>query len=120
RATGRRDRYHVGEVYNLAAIYLTNYLRRHGVATEPISLFSGEQKRLAELLALKPEVVAITTTFYVNILPVVPIVDFIRQRSPESHVVVGGPLIDNLCVQGLTPTIQDLLDAMGADSYVVE
>jgi anaerobic magnesium-protoporphyrin IX monomethyl ester cyclase len=118
---GRRtDRYHVAEVGNLAALYLTNYLRKHGLSAEPISLFSGERERFAALLAERPAVVAITTTFYVNILPVGPVVEFVRELSPSSHIVVGGPLIDNLCLSGLTDTTQDLFFAMGADSYIQE
>ena len=120
RATGRPDRYHVGEVCNLAAVYLSNFLRRHGLHAEPVSLFSAEGDHLAALLSDRPAVVAVTTTFYVNILPVRPIVDFVRRLSPTSHVVVGGPLIDNLCLGGISDTVQDLLFAMGADSYVQE
>jgi p-methyltransferase len=119
-ATGARHRYHVGEVYNLAALYLTSNLRRHGVRTEPVSLFDAERDHLADLLAQRPAVVAVTTTFYVNILPVLPVVEFVREHSPESHIVVGGPLIDNLCRDGIGAQTQDFLDAMGADSYVQE
>lgn len=120
RATGRSDRYHVGEVFNLAGLYLTNFLRRHGIRTDAVSLFGAEQERLARLLAERPAVVAITTTFYVNILSVTPIVDFVRRHSPTSHIVVGGPLIDNLCLDGITDEVQDLFHGMGADSYVRE
>ncbi|MFJ8506415.1 PhpK family radical SAM P-methyltransferase [Streptomyces avermitilis] len=120
RATGRNDRYHVGEVFNLAGLYLTNFLRRHGIRTDAVSLFGAEQERLAHLLAGRPAVVAITTTFYVNILSVAPIVDFVRRHSPTSHIVVGGPLIDNLCLDGITDEVQDLFHGMGADSYVRE
>ncbi|WP_433389503.1 PhpK family radical SAM P-methyltransferase [Micromonospora sp. KLBMP9576] len=120
RGTGRTDRYHVGEVFNLAAIYLTSYLRRAGLRAEPISLFSGERARLEALLAERPAVVAITTTFYVNILPVGPIVELVRELSPSSHIVVGGPLVDNLLLSGLTPAVEDFFYAMGADSYIQE
>lgn len=120
RYTGRDDRYHVAEVFNLAALYLTSYLRRRGLSAEPVSLFSGERARITELLAAKPAVVAITSTFYVNILPVLPIVELVRQLSPTSHIVVGGPLIDNLCLSGITDTVEDLFYAMGADSYIQE
>jgi anaerobic magnesium-protoporphyrin IX monomethyl ester cyclase len=120
RSTGRADRYHVAEVFNLAALYLTSFLRRHGLRAEPVSLFSGERDRLAALLAEKPAVVAITTTFYVNILPVVPVVEFVREHSPGSHIVVGGPLVDNLCISGVTSAVQDFFFAMGADSYIQE
>ncbi|MGV9382794.1 PhpK family radical SAM P-methyltransferase [Nonomuraea sp. NPDC003707] len=120
RGTGRADRYHVGEVFNLAALYLTSYLRRRGLRAEPVSLFTGERDRLAALLAERPAVVAITTTFYVNILPVGPVVEYIRQMSPTSHIVVGGPLIDNLCQSGVNGAVQDFFFAMGADSYIQE
>jgi anaerobic magnesium-protoporphyrin IX monomethyl ester cyclase len=120
RSTGRNDRYHVGEVFNLASLYLTSYLRKHGLRAEPVSLFSGERDRLAALLAQRPAVVAITTTFYVNILPVGPVVEFVRELSPSSHIVVGGPLVDNLLQSGLTPAVEDFLYAMGADSYIQE
>lgn len=123
--TGRGDRYHPGEVYNLASIYLSNYLRRSGLTAETVSLYSGESDRIAELLSRCPRVVAITTTFYVNVLPVVPIVELVRSLSPDSHIVVGGPLIDNICQDRVTGgkargDLVDLLDAMGADSYVRE
>ncbi|OLF14720.1 PhpK family radical SAM P-methyltransferase [Actinophytocola xanthii] len=120
KVTGRSDRYHVGEVANLATLYLANFLSRHGLCAEPVSLFSAELDRLADLLDRRPAVVAITTTFYVNILPVVPIVEFVRAHAPSAHVVVGGPLIDNLCVDGITEVVQDLFFAMSADSYVLE
>jgi radical SAM PhpK family P-methyltransferase len=120
RVTGAADRYHVGEVHNLAALYLASFLSRHGLSAEPVSLFSAEQDRLADLLARRPAVVAVTTTFYVNILPVLPIVEFVREHSPSSHIVVGGPLIDNLCLGGLDDPTQDQLFGMAADSYVQE
>jgi p-methyltransferase len=120
RDTGGSDRYHVGEVFNLAALYLTSYLRKQGLSAEPISLFSGERQRLADLLRQRPAVVAVTTTFYVNILPVVPVVEFVRELSPTSHIVVGGPLVDNLCMSGITSAVQDFFFTMGADSYIQE
>lgn len=120
KITGRDDRYHVGEVFNLAALYLTSFLRRHGMTAEPVSLFSAERDRLVELLAERPAVVAITTTFYVNVLPVLPIVEMVREHSPGSRIVIGGPLIDNLCRDGITDTAQDLFFTMGADLYVQE
>ncbi|SCL27404.1 radical SAM P-methyltransferase, PhpK family [Micromonospora pallida] len=118
--TGRRDRYHVGEVYNLASVYLCSNLRRQGLSADSVSLFDAERDRLTELLAQRPAVVAVTTTFYVTILPVLPVVEFVRAHSPESHIVVGGPLIDNLCRDGITEQTQDFLLAMGADSYIQE
>ena len=120
KATGRNDRYHVGEVHNLAGLYLANYLRKAGLTAETVSLFSAEQERLLDLLERQPAVVAVTTTFYVNIMPVLPVIDLVRAYAPDAHVVVGGPLVDNICLDGVTDIAQALLHGMGADSYVVE
>ncbi|QMU70042.1 PhpK family radical SAM P-methyltransferase [Streptacidiphilus sp. P02-A3a] len=120
RATGRDDRYHVGEVHNLAGIYLSNFLHKAGFTAEAVSLFSAELERLTDLLGRGPAVVAVTTTFYVNIMPVLPVIDFVREHAPDAHIVVGGPLVDNLCLDGLDGQAQDMMDAMGADSYIVE
>lgn len=120
RMNGRDDRYHVGEVFNLASLYLVSFLRKHGLHAEGVSLFDAERSKLADLLADRPAVVAVTTTFYVNILPVIPVVEFVRDYAPDSHIVVGGPLVDNLCADGMTDEVQDLLHGMGADSYVHE
>jgi anaerobic magnesium-protoporphyrin IX monomethyl ester cyclase len=91
-----------------------------------VTLFSGQREEIAEMLARGPTVVAVTTTFYVNILPVVPVVEFIRQYAPQAHIVVGGPLIEGMCPDGIAgpgpveSSMDDLLTLMGADSYVVE
>src|ERR1041384_6917598 len=84
-----------GDIPNLAAVYLTNFLRRHGRTAKSINLFQHEQERLIEYLAAEPYCVAITTTFYVVNLPVNEMVEFIRQHNSRTKIVVGGPLIAN-------------------------
>jgi radical SAM PhpK family P-methyltransferase len=112
--------YHVGEVPNLAAVYLASYLRRQGHAAEYVSLFRPEQGALTELLECRPRVVAITTTFYLMPWPVQEICQFVRAASPGSHIVVGGPLIDNLVADLPAETLRDVFEWIDADSYVKE
>ena len=59
-----------GDIPNLAAVYLTNYLRNRGHKAKYINLFQYEKEKLVEYLKQKPACVAITTTFYVVNLPV--------------------------------------------------
>src|ERR1043165_8365653 len=54
-----------GDIPNLAAVYLTNFLRHRGYSAGYINLFQYEQQKLIEYLAADPLCVAITTTFYV-------------------------------------------------------
>ncbi len=84
-----------GDIPNLAAVYLSNFLRRRDFETRYINLFQHEKEQLAEYLARDPVCVAITTTFYVMNLPVIEMVEFIRRHNPRVKIVVGGPLIAN-------------------------
>lgn len=113
--------YHVGEVPNLAAVYLASYLRGRGFSAEYVSLFRPETERLADLLERRtPQVVAITTTFYLVPWPVHEICQFVKEHSPRSTVVVGGPLIDNLTSGSEEEFLPDLFGWIGGDVYVKE
>lgn len=134
------DVFRSGDVPNLAAIYLTNALRRKGLTTGYLNLFQYEKEKLERMLAEDPLVVAITTTFYVVNLPVNEMVEFIRAKNPRVKIVVGGPLVANHyrrfpppeqqlaslgdpAERGTSPVGQELTIALrdlGADVYVIE
>ncbi|MBL8169156.1 MAG: PhpK family radical SAM P-methyltransferase [Acidobacteria bacterium] len=109
-----------GDIPNLAAVYLTNYLRRRGLAADYINLFQDEKEQLIEYLAAGPLCVAITTTFYVVNLPVIEMVEFIRRHNPEVKIVVGGPLIANHARNNPGAALAAALDDLGADLYLIE
>jgi len=90
-----RHRFESGDIPNLAAVYLTNYLRRRGHDAAFVNLFQQEKEQLADYLAQGALCVAITTTFYVLNFPVNEMVEFIRAHNSEVKIVVGGPLIAN-------------------------
>jgi len=109
-----------GDIPNLAAVYLTNFLRKHGHYTKYINLFQYEKDRLAEFLSEDPYCVAITTTFYVLNFPVSEMVQFIRKHNPKVKIVVGGPLIANHARNYQGDELKSAFDDMGADIYVIE
>lgn len=109
-----------GDIPNLAAAYLTSFLRRHGHNTEYINLFQYEKEQFIEYLRADPFCVAITTTFYVVNLPVTEMVEFIRQHNPKVKIVVGGPLINNHARNYHGDEFKTTLEDMGADIYVLE
>src|ERR1700749_1069652 len=104
-----------GDIPNLAAVYLTNFLRRRGFRADYVNLFQHEKERLAALLAEDPVCVAITTTFYVVNLPVNEMVEFIREQNPRTRIVVGGPLIANHVRNYKGDALKPALADMGAD-----
>jgi p-methyltransferase len=110
-----------GEIPNLAACYLSNFLRKRGLKTKIVNLFQNEKERFKRLLALDPVCVAITTTFYVLNFPVNEMVQFIREHNSRVKIVVGGPLVSNH-LRNFTQEseIKASLADMGADYYVVD
>src|SRR5689334_12843492 len=108
------------DIPNLAAVYLTHYLRMRGYQARYINLFQFEKDVLAEYLACGPLCVAITTTFYLLNLPVNEMVKFIRERNPQTKIVVGGPLIANHLRNYHEDELTMALEDVGADIYVNE
>ncbi len=110
-----------GDIPNLAAVYLTNFLRNNGHQTRYINLFQHEKEKLIAYLADDPLCVAITTTFYVVNLPASEIVEFIREHNPKVKIVIGGPLISNHARNYKNADeLKTALDDIGADIYVIE
>jgi radical SAM PhpK family P-methyltransferase len=119
-ATGRQTNYNVAHVPNLGAFYLASFLKKRGLTADVINYFSDERPLFAELLAKAPNVVAITTTYYLDQEPIREIVDFVRSHSPATKVVIGGPHIFNIC-SDLRPGGQEFAFAeMGGDIYVFD
>jgi radical SAM PhpK family P-methyltransferase len=133
------DPFKSGDIPNLAAVYLAHYLRQSGFDADYINLFTYELDRLEALLREQPRCVAITTTFYVLNMPVIEMVNWIRERNANVPIVVGGPLVANHArnhatvdvpiVRGQRPTLASYapndtmlvaLEDMGADIYVIE
>jgi radical SAM PhpK family P-methyltransferase len=117
---GGEDEFKSGDIPNLAAVYLTSFLRRHGLRAKYVNLFLYEQDKLKGYLLEKPRCVAITTTFYGLNFPVNEIIRVIRQYDEEVKIVVGGPLVANHHRRYSPEELLVALDDMGADIYVIE
>jgi len=116
-----RGEFKSGDIPNLAAAYLTNFLRHRGYQARYINLFQYEKEKLKEYLSHDPLCVAITTTFYVVNLPVNEMVDFIREHNSKVKIIVGGPLISNHVRNAHgREELKAALSDMGADIYVIE
>ncbi len=109
-----------GDIPNLAAAYLTNFLNRRGHRTRYVNLFQSEKARLADMLKQKPYCIALTTTFYVLNFPVIDMVKYIRKLDSEVKIVVGGPLVSNHVRNYAAEDLESALTDMGADIWVVE
>jgi p-methyltransferase len=119
-ANGNSATYKSGDIPNLAAVYLTTFLRRSGLEARYINLFQYQKDLLLEYLGENPLCVAITTTFYVVNLPLLEMIEFIREHNPHVKIVVGGPLINNHHRNFRGDEFRAALEDIGADIYVIE
>jgi p-methyltransferase len=120
-ARGEAPFYHVGEVTNLAALYLSSYLLARGFSAKPISLVAAERDLVIDILEEeRPAAVAITTTFYEDTAAVAGLARLVRDHCPAATVVVGGPLVQNLFHDLEPEAFQAALVEMAADVYVNE
>lgn len=118
---GQAPLYHVGEVSNLAAVYLSSYLIARGFSAQPISLVGAELDDVVACLEdERPAVVAITTTFYEDVTTVAGLTELVQRHHPGAVIVVGGPLVQNLRHDLDADAFDDALVTMGADVYVNE
>ena len=119
-ATGRAPGYHVGRLPNLAACYLASFLRRRSLTAETVNFVNHDRERFRELLERTPRVVAITTTFYFDASPIAHLVNFVREHSPRTKIVVGGPHIYHICSDHPQAVQDHLFSQLGADIYVFD
>lgn len=74
--------------------YLGTFLNKHNISFSYINSFQEQKAELASLIIEKKvKSVAITTTYYVSVLPILEIIDFVRQYSSAVKIIVGGPFI---------------------------
>jgi len=119
-ATGKVSDYHVGRLPNLGACYLTSFLRKRSLDVALVNFFNHDREAFRQLLASSPRAVALTTTFYFEGSPIAHLVKFVREHSPATKIIVGGPHIYHLC-SDYPETIQNhLFSQMGADIYVFD
>jgi anaerobic magnesium-protoporphyrin IX monomethyl ester cyclase len=108
-----------GDIFSAAIAYLGTYLHRAGLNFDFINSFTNQKDLLqAKLEQDELLTVAITTTYYVMMRPVLEIIDFIRQYNREVKILVGGPFIANQARVQDEMAFAYILETLGADVYV--
>ncbi len=112
------QRMHWTEMTQVAPVYLASFLSAQGISADFSSFFHSQRDELNELLSQRPKVVALTTTLYLSPMIATEVVKFVREKSPDSFIVVGGPLIDNLSYHLEEADFRIILEEIGGDVYV--
>lgn len=101
-------------------LYLGSYLAKRNFTFDYINLFHLEKEELKQKL-LKNNIltIAITTTLYTSIYPIIDIIKFIRKHNTTAKIIVGGPFILSLQLSNDQKTIQSIFKFINADFYVI-
>lgn len=112
--------YHNTDFFWPTVSYLGTCLHRHGHTFDYVNLFQlGKELLREKLLSGDIRTVAITTTLYVSIHPILEIIQFIREHSRTVEIIVGGPYIANQCNTEDMASVLQIFEYMDADFYVV-
>lgn len=104
----------------LAGCTLASFLNKRGLDACFVGAFQQNRAKLEAELMASPVAVALTTTFYFDPEPLKEIIAVVRERSPATRIIVGGPYIANLD-RSSPPAVQDyVLRDIAADVYVIE
>ncbi|AJQ26619.1 radical SAM protein [Pelosinus fermentans] len=105
--------------FNSAIAILGSYVHKKGLSIDYVHSFNMDKQELAKKLEKNNiRVIAIPTTFYLSLYPILEIVYFIRKYNKTAKIIIGGPYVLNQ-VKGQSPAnLQKIFQAIGADVYI--
>ena len=112
--------FYVSENFSAAISYLGSYLNRRGLTFDFVNSFQEEKSELAEKLQRDNiRVIAIITTLYVSVFPILEIIAFIKRYNQMAKIIIGGPYISTQFRNQEAASLKYLLGTtIGADFYV--
>jgi radical SAM PhpK family P-methyltransferase len=119
RPPGGLRKFHNTEVLWMVVMYLGTYLARRGFSFDYVNLFQLQKDELKEKLRAHKYLTAlVTTTIYNYDTPILEVVNFVREHSPETRIVVGGPYVAKRSETMAASDLEALCKYIGADFYV--
>jgi anaerobic magnesium-protoporphyrin IX monomethyl ester cyclase len=108
------------DTFSATIAYLGTYLDRRGFTFDYIHSFQEEKAAFREkLMRGNILTIAITTTLYVAALPILEIINFIREYNHTVRIIVGGPFVSTQARLLDKSQLEYLFKStIGADFYV--
>jgi anaerobic magnesium-protoporphyrin IX monomethyl ester cyclase len=114
------NRFHNADFLWPVVTYLGSYLTQRGYTFDYVNLPHIEKGRLVEKLRRNDILtIAITTTLYVSVHPILELIKIIRENNTTAKIVVGGPYISNMPKTTDSLSLQRSLRYIDADFYVI-
>ncbi len=110
----------LGEAFNAAIAYLGTYLNRRGLSFDFVNSFQDHKEELSRKLKQGDiRTIAIITTLYVSVFPILEIMDFIRTYNRSASIILGGPFVSTRYRTIDPESLKYLFKSIDADFYVV-
>ena len=107
-------------IFSATVAYLGSFLNRNALSFAYINSYQeGKEDLISILKHDNIRTIAITTTYYVSVLPVLEIVNLIRQYNKEVVIVIGGPFVNTQYKIHTEESFKYMLNQIGADIYVI-
>ncbi|AJQ26598.1 B12-binding domain-containing radical SAM protein [Pelosinus fermentans] len=104
---------------NGAIAYLGSYLNKSGFTFDFINCLKSEQDKLASILKRNElHAVAISTSMYTTIFPILEAIAFIKKHNASVKIVIGGSFIANQVREQEEAELQQMFGVIGADVYI--
>lgn len=109
----------LGDVFSAAISYLGTYLYRRGCTFDFINSFQRDKDLLAEkLMNNNISTIAIVTTLYTSVFPILEIMKFIKMYNKSAKVIIGGPFIATQVRNQTSEVLEYLFKTIDADFYI--
>jgi anaerobic magnesium-protoporphyrin IX monomethyl ester cyclase len=109
------------DTFSLTIAYLGSFLHRKGFSFDYILSYQKEKNKLIDMLSSNNILsVAIPTTYYTSIFPILEIVSFIKNYNPSVRIIIGGPFIANCAALGNDILLNNLYRTVNADFYIYD
>lgn len=110
----------LSNLFSSTIAYLGSFLHRRGFTFDYVNSFQLEKTELIEKLKLNNiRVIAIPTTLYISVLPVLEIVALVKEYNQAAKIVIGGPFISTQIKTAIDDaSLQYFFRSVNADFYI--
>ncbi len=109
------------DTFSLTIAYLGSFLHNKGFNFDYIQSYQNEKDRLIDILRNQNILaVAISTTYYTSIFPILEITSFIKEYNASVKIIAGGPFIANCAALGNESVLNNLYKTVNADFYIYD
>lgn len=109
----------LGNTFSLAIAYLGTYLTKRGFTVDYVNSFRNDRDQLAKKLQnTKITAIAIPTTLYVSVFPILEIIAFVKKYNNTAKIILGGPFMATQVRTQDQEALQYTFKEINADFYV--